>query len=305
MSDPVAVAIDIGGTGIKCALVDPAGEIRHAARHPTGAERGPEAVVETILARRRRPGRAGPARRTGPGRGRRGRAGRGRRGERRRGLRRPTSASATCRCAISSRRQLGLPTALGHDVRAARAGRGAPGRRPVDPADALRRHRHRHRRRVRGRRRGRLRARHGGQRRDRPHRRAHRTGRAGLRLRRPRLPGDLRLGRRDRPAYATAPAPRRSRGGGAGRGRRRPARADRVAGGGRGARRRAADRHRAVGSAPDRARRRAGRGRRHPARTVAGGAGPAAHVPPTARRRAWPSSATRPAARAPRCWRWT
>ena len=59
MSDPVAVAMDIGGTGIKCALVDPAGEIRHAARYPTGAERGPEAVVETILRGRLRPGHRG------------------------------------------------------------------------------------------------------------------------------------------------------------------------------------------------------------------------------------------------------
>ena len=49
MSEPVAVAIDIGGTGIKCALVDTAGEIRHTARYPTGAERGPEAIVATLL----------------------------------------------------------------------------------------------------------------------------------------------------------------------------------------------------------------------------------------------------------------
>jgi glucokinase len=50
MSEHVAVAMDIGGTGIKCALVDPAGEIRDAARYPTVAERGPDAVVQTILA---------------------------------------------------------------------------------------------------------------------------------------------------------------------------------------------------------------------------------------------------------------
>jgi glucokinase len=49
MSEPVAVAMDIGGTGIKCALVDPAGEIRQAARYYTRAERGPDAVVQTIL----------------------------------------------------------------------------------------------------------------------------------------------------------------------------------------------------------------------------------------------------------------
>jgi len=49
MIDPVAVAMDIGGTGIKCALADPAGEISYTTSFPTGAERGPEAVVSTIL----------------------------------------------------------------------------------------------------------------------------------------------------------------------------------------------------------------------------------------------------------------
>jgi glucokinase len=43
------IAIDVGGTGMKCAVIDARGVIRHAERHPTGAERGPEAVVETIL----------------------------------------------------------------------------------------------------------------------------------------------------------------------------------------------------------------------------------------------------------------
>jgi glucokinase len=46
--EPVAVAVDVGGTGIKCALVDLAGRIRHTERHPTLAERGPDAVLETI-----------------------------------------------------------------------------------------------------------------------------------------------------------------------------------------------------------------------------------------------------------------
>ncbi|SCG61517.1 ROK family protein [Micromonospora halophytica] len=46
---PVVVALDIGGTGMKCALVRPDGEVAHAERHPTGAERGPAAVVDTIL----------------------------------------------------------------------------------------------------------------------------------------------------------------------------------------------------------------------------------------------------------------
>lgn len=58
----VVIAIDIGGTGIKCAIVETAtgagddgedarrvGEIRHVERHPTHAERGPEAVIETIV----------------------------------------------------------------------------------------------------------------------------------------------------------------------------------------------------------------------------------------------------------------
>jgi glucokinase len=48
-SPDVALAIDVGGTGIKAALVDPVGEIHLALRRPTGAERGPDAVVATIL----------------------------------------------------------------------------------------------------------------------------------------------------------------------------------------------------------------------------------------------------------------
>jgi glucokinase len=43
------VALDVGGTGIKCAVVDGTGTVRHTERHATGRERGPEAVVETIL----------------------------------------------------------------------------------------------------------------------------------------------------------------------------------------------------------------------------------------------------------------
>lgn len=46
---PVAVAIDVGGTGIKCALVDLSGEVRHAERRATGRDRGPTAVVATIV----------------------------------------------------------------------------------------------------------------------------------------------------------------------------------------------------------------------------------------------------------------
>ncbi|SFF52520.1 glucokinase [Actinoplanes philippinensis] len=49
LSDPVVVALDVGGTGMKCALVRPDGTVHHEERHPTRAERGPEAVTETIL----------------------------------------------------------------------------------------------------------------------------------------------------------------------------------------------------------------------------------------------------------------
>ncbi len=48
-SEPVALAVDVGGTGIKCAIVDLDGTIRHAERHPTEAARGPDAVLGTIL----------------------------------------------------------------------------------------------------------------------------------------------------------------------------------------------------------------------------------------------------------------
>jgi glucokinase len=43
------IALDVGGTGIKCALVSAEGRIVHAERHPTGTSRGPDAVVQTIL----------------------------------------------------------------------------------------------------------------------------------------------------------------------------------------------------------------------------------------------------------------
>jgi glucokinase len=45
----VVVALDVGGTGMKCALVSADGRVRHAERHPTGAARGPKAVVESIV----------------------------------------------------------------------------------------------------------------------------------------------------------------------------------------------------------------------------------------------------------------
>ncbi|MDG4822491.1 ROK family protein [Asanoa sp. WMMD1127] len=45
----VVVALDVGGTVMKCGLVSAAGELRHAERHPTNAAAGGEAVVRTIL----------------------------------------------------------------------------------------------------------------------------------------------------------------------------------------------------------------------------------------------------------------
>jgi glucokinase len=54
----VVVALDIGGTSIKCALVRPTGEALHAERLPTEAHRGPDAVVQTVLAAAQRLARA-------------------------------------------------------------------------------------------------------------------------------------------------------------------------------------------------------------------------------------------------------
>ncbi|MEU4559851.1 ROK family protein [Actinoplanes sp. NPDC023936] len=45
----VVIALDVGGTGMKCALVRPDGTVQHEERHPTRAERGPVAVTENIL----------------------------------------------------------------------------------------------------------------------------------------------------------------------------------------------------------------------------------------------------------------
>lgn len=45
----IVVAMDVGGTRIKCALVDRGARVLHTERHPTGAERGPDAVVLSIL----------------------------------------------------------------------------------------------------------------------------------------------------------------------------------------------------------------------------------------------------------------
>ena len=49
MNADVVVALDVGGTGMKCALVRPDGRVHHAERHPTLAARGPEAVTANIL----------------------------------------------------------------------------------------------------------------------------------------------------------------------------------------------------------------------------------------------------------------
>lgn len=43
------IALDVGGTGMKAALVGPGGTLLHEARRPTRRERGPEAVVASIL----------------------------------------------------------------------------------------------------------------------------------------------------------------------------------------------------------------------------------------------------------------
>ncbi|MDG9718639.1 ROK family protein [Streptomyces sp. DH24] len=43
------IALDVGGTGMKAALVGADGELLHRARRATGRERGPDAVVDGIL----------------------------------------------------------------------------------------------------------------------------------------------------------------------------------------------------------------------------------------------------------------
>ncbi|MFC7267075.1 ROK family protein [Streptomyces lutosisoli] len=43
------IALDVGGTGMKAALVGADGDLLYQARRATGRERGPQAVVETIL----------------------------------------------------------------------------------------------------------------------------------------------------------------------------------------------------------------------------------------------------------------
>ncbi|MFF2198648.1 ROK family protein, partial [Streptomyces sp. NPDC058157] len=43
------IALDVGGTGMKAALIAGDGTLLHEARRATGRERGADAVVETIL----------------------------------------------------------------------------------------------------------------------------------------------------------------------------------------------------------------------------------------------------------------
>ena len=47
--DSVVIAVDVGGTAIKCALVEPGGEVVHAQRRPTDAGLGPDAVTDKIV----------------------------------------------------------------------------------------------------------------------------------------------------------------------------------------------------------------------------------------------------------------
>ncbi|NED77750.1 ROK family protein, partial [Streptomyces sp. SID9944] len=43
------IALDVGGTGMKAALIAADGTLLHQARRATGRENGPDAVVENIL----------------------------------------------------------------------------------------------------------------------------------------------------------------------------------------------------------------------------------------------------------------
>nr|WP_269440577.1 ROK family protein [Micromonospora tarapacensis] len=109
--------MDVGGTGMKCALIRADGEVVHAERHPTEAGRGADAVIETVLAVA--DGLAGKARADGHT---------------------PTALGIVVPGVVDEPRgvavwsanvgfrdvplrelaakRLGLPTALGHDVRA-------------------------------------------------------------------------------------------------------------------------------------------------------------------------------------------
>ena len=47
--ESAAIAIDVGGSSVKCGVVDSSGVIRFTQRHPAERERGPDAVVKNIL----------------------------------------------------------------------------------------------------------------------------------------------------------------------------------------------------------------------------------------------------------------
>ncbi|WP_033355188.1 ROK family protein [Kitasatospora aureofaciens] len=107
-----AIALDVGGTYIKGGVADEDGVLRESERWSTGAERGPDAVLETVLAAareladRHRPSVAGIA---VPG------------------IVDETAGTVILAANLGWRRlpvrdrlaeELGLPVALGHDVRA-------------------------------------------------------------------------------------------------------------------------------------------------------------------------------------------
>jgi glucokinase len=45
----VVIAVDVGGTSMKCALVASDGTVVHSLRRPTGRERGPQTVIDAIV----------------------------------------------------------------------------------------------------------------------------------------------------------------------------------------------------------------------------------------------------------------
>jgi len=49
VANGAVLAVDLGGTNVKCAVVDAVGAVKWAGRHPTGRERGVSAVVSTVL----------------------------------------------------------------------------------------------------------------------------------------------------------------------------------------------------------------------------------------------------------------
>jgi glucokinase len=131
--DAVAIALDVGGTGIKGALVDTSGRVRGTERHDTGRDRGTDAVLATILdaaTALAKPARDGGLRPVAAGMVVP-------------GVVNETAGIAEWSANLGFRgvpvrdlvsRRLGLPTVLGHDVRAgavaeARLGAGRTARR--------------------------------------------------------------------------------------------------------------------------------------------------------------------------------